>query len=142
MSLAVFAENQGKRFDPQKFTKDQEAFITKEARLTQQEANAFFPIFREMQQKERALFKQQRDLKRKNPQNDKEAAQIINELDNIEMQMTKIKQQYHSKFCKAISPVKVLQCINAEEKFKHFIMGNIANMHGGGGPKFGPGQRH
>lgn len=119
---------QGK-FDPERFTRDQEAFITKHAKLSQQEATAFFPLFREMQQKARPLFKKQRDLVRKNAQNDSEAMNIINEIDNIDLQLRKLQQQYHKKFCKAISPMKVQCCLRAEEIFKHQTMERMAQMN-------------
>ena len=39
MALAASAEQEEKKFDPQQFRRDQEAFITKEAKLTPQEAD-------------------------------------------------------------------------------------------------------
>lgn len=128
MALAVNAEQEEKKFDPQQFRRDQETFMTQEAKLSPQEAAAFFPLFRELQEKQRNLFTQQRRLERQKPNNDKDAARLISEMDAIEMQMTRIRAHYHNKFCKTIPAMKVKLCIKAEEKFKHKIMDRLFNM--------------
>ena len=114
------------KFDPEKYSRDQEAFIIKEAQLTQQEVATFMPLFREMQQKQRALFKQHRQYSRTNPQNDQEAAQLIKNIDNVEMQMKKIETQYHEKFLKVLSPIKVYKVHQAVNRFKHITMERVA----------------
>lgn len=125
-SLTISAQG---KFDPERFTKEQEAFIARHAKLTPQEATAFFPLFREMQQKARPLFKKQRELVHRNPQTDSEALNNINEIDEIDLQLRKLQQQYHKKFCKAISPIKVKNCLRAEEIFKHKTMERMAQMN-------------
>lgn len=125
MALAVSAEQEEKKFDPQQFRRDQEAFMIKEAKLSPQEAAKFFPLFRELQNKQRALFSQQRKLERRKPTTDKEAARIISDMDDIELEIAKLRIQYHNKFCKAIPAMKVKLCIRAEEKFKHKMMDRI-----------------
>ena len=127
-ALTVSAEQEEKKFNPQQFQRDQETFIIKEAKLTPQEATAFFPLFRELQNKQRALFSQQRKLERQKPSNDKDAAKIITAMDEIEMETAKLRALYHKKFCKAIAPMKVKACIKAEEKFKHKMMEHIARV--------------
>jgi hypothetical protein len=125
----AYREMQGEKphkFDPEKYSRDQEAFITKDAQLTQQEVAAFMPLFREMQQKQRALFKQHRQYSKTNPQNDHEATQLIKNIDNVEMQMKKIETQYHEKFFKVLSPIKVYKVHQAVNKFKHITMERVA----------------
>ena len=41
-----------KKFDPERYQRELEAFICREACLTKQEAQAFFPLYRQMQQKQ------------------------------------------------------------------------------------------
>ena len=128
-TLGVWAQGQGQgqqRFSPEKFQADMEQYIAKEAGLTPREAAAFFPMFREMQQKQRALFKQHRQYSRTNPQNDQEATQLIKNIDNVEMQMKKIEMQYHDKFLKVLSPIKVYKVHLAVNKFKHITMERVA----------------
>lgn len=128
-NAAAYRDHQGEkpqRFDPEKYSRDQEAFIIKDAQLTQQEVAAFMPLFREMQQKQRALFKQHRQYSRTNPQNDQEATQLIKNIDNVEMQMKKIEMHYHDKFLKVLSPIKVYKVHLAVNKFKHITMERVA----------------
>ena len=49
-----------KKFNPEEYQRKLEAHITKFAGLTIQEAQRFFPLFREMQQKQRAIFMKQK----------------------------------------------------------------------------------
>ena len=114
------------KFDPERFARAQEAFIVKEAQLTQQEAAEFLPVFREMLQKQRALFKQYRQYAKAKPQNDKEAMKLLKNIDNLDLQIKKIEIEYHTKFCKVISPMKVYQVHKAMNKFKHITMERVA----------------
>ena len=58
LSLCVANAQGMKPFDPAKFQADLEQFITVEACLTPSEAAAFFPLYREMTRKQRALYEQ------------------------------------------------------------------------------------
>lgn len=128
LTLTLCAQPQpGGKFNAEQFKKEQEDFITKEAHLTPQEASAFFPVFQEMQTKQRELFQKQRECWRKRPQSDKEASQLIVTMDNLDMQMKKMQQQYHQRFCKIIPATKAYACIKAEESFKHKVMERLAN---------------
>ncbi len=134
-AISINAEQENKKFNPQQFRKDQEACITQNAQLTQQEAAAFFPLFREQQDKQRALFNQQMKLARKRPCSDKEAAHIIEQMGQIELKIAKLKIQYNTKFCRAIPAMKVMRCIKAEEKFKHRVMDNLVRGQHPHGPR-------
>lgn len=125
LSIVTYAQQnkqQGKRFNPDAFRREQEAFITKEAKLSPQEAAAFFPLFNEYQEKQRKLFRQQKQYAKSKPQNDKEAAKLIAQMDALDLSIKKLQSQYHTKFCKIIPATKVFKCIQAEECFKHKIM--------------------
>ena len=120
-----------RKFDPEKYSRDQEAFIIKDAQLTQQETTTFLPLFREMLQKQRALFKQHRQYTKTKPQNDKEATQLLKNIDDVELQIKKIEVQYHEKFYKVLSPIKVYKVHQAMNKFKHITMERVAKRKNG-----------
>ena len=66
MGLTCHAENsQGQRppFDPKRFEAELEQYITTHASLTPQEASKFFPVYRQMMKKQRALFDEMRRLR-------------------------------------------------------------------------------
>lgn len=118
LSFVAFAQPpQPPRFNPAKFEADMEQFITTEVGLTPMEASRFFPLFREMQNKQRALFGKMRLYAHTDTSDDAASLKAIKECDKIELAMKKIQQEYHLKFCKVLSPGKVLAVIKAEEKF-------------------------
>lgn len=115
-----------KKFDPEKYQKDLECFIAGQAQLTQQEAQNFFPVLREMQKKMRDLGRQQRALLKKETfTNEKAALDAIKKGDEIDIQIKKLQQHYHARFLKILPATKVLKCIHAEERFNRNLMRNI-----------------
>jgi hypothetical protein len=116
-SMVVKAEDPGLKFDPQRFQIALEQFIVKEAGLSPQESAHFFPLYREMQNKQRSLFVQMRGLRHVDTRDDKASMEAIRKLDELELQMKKVQQSYHSRFMKVIPAGKVFQVIRAEEKF-------------------------
>ena len=127
VSVATYAQPMpGRKFNPDQFMREQEAFITKEVRLTPQEANAFFPVYREFAQKQRELFLKQRQLVKDTPADDKAAAKIINEMNCIDASMNKLRVCYYARFVKILGAKKVFLCINADERFKHSMMEKFA----------------
>lgn len=131
ISLNINAQPKGK-FNPEMYMKEQEAFIIKQANLTPQEATAFTPVFREMHNKQRELFNKMRGYVHRNPQTDKEAETCINAMSSINIQIMKLEQQYHARFCKVIPARKAYQCIKAQEMFKHQMMEKIAQRMNNG----------
>jgi Spy/CpxP family protein refolding chaperone len=128
------APPQGKeRFNKERFIKEQEAYITAQAHLTSKEAAAFFPVFREMQQKQRELFMRHGKLSRTKPQDNNQAKRLIKDMDNLEVQIKQLQAKYHSKFYNVLPALKVLDCIKAEERFKHETMEKMARRHGKNG---------
>ena len=145
LTVTVNAQNakpNGKKFDPAKFMQEQEAFITKEAKQLSfsvgakkwaeemvKIANSGIKIFYTVHgdSLKRLEFHKQRKYAKSKPQNDKEAAKTIAEIDKTELQIKKLQTDYHNKFCKVIPATKVFQCLQAEERFKHHIMDKMAN---------------
>ena len=106
-----------KHFSPEKFEKELRQFVIKHASLTQAEADKFFPLYKEMQQQQRELFKQQRADAHKQPQTDAECLKAIRERDRIEVELRKIQQSYHERFLEVLPASKVYNVIKAEDRF-------------------------
>lgn len=115
-----------KKFNPDEYQRKLEAHITKFAGLTTLEAQSFFPLFREMQQKQRAIFKKQRKRNQSMFSNNKAALIAISEHDEAEIQIKKLQQNYHKRFLKVLPASKVLKCIVAEEVFNRRMMKGFA----------------
>lgn len=106
-----------RKFSPEKFQAEMEQFITKEANLTPEEAAKFFPLFREMQQKQRAIFEKVRKEGFVKPVDDASCRKLVERRDANELEQKKIQQLYHQKFFTVISPSKVFDVLIAEERF-------------------------
>ena len=117
-TLSVSAQKRaGHRFDPEKFEVEMEQYITQQAALTPVEASRFFPLYREMQRKQRAFF---HEMKRWHhvDMNDVEACcRAVKRMDDIDIQMKMIQQEYHLKFMNVLPANKVLRVIKAECRF-------------------------
>ena len=108
---------ENRKFSPEKFQAEMEQFITKEANLTPEEAAKFFPLFREMQQKQRAIFEKVRKEGFVKPVDDASCRKLVERRDANELEQKKIQQLYHQRFFSVISPSKVFDVLIAEERF-------------------------
>lgn len=118
LTLGLNAQNRRHpHFDPEKFEADMEQFITQRAALTPMEASRFFPLFREMQRKQRDCFHEMRIYRHLDTSDDNMCAEAIKKMDKIDIQIKKIQQEYHLKFMKVLPAGKVMEIIRAEDKF-------------------------
>ena len=122
--MSVMAHDPQK-FSPEKFQADMEQFITKEASLTAEEAAKFFPLYREMQQKQRAVWNQMKNMGRNKPADEAACKQAVQKRDELELEQRRIIQTYHNKFFKVLPASKVYDVIIAENKFHRFAIRNF-----------------
>ena len=116
--LAVVAAAAEHDFNPRRFQADMETFIVKEADLTPAQIDKFLPLFREMQTKQRALFDEMRQYRRMADFGDDNAcARAIHRMDNIDVQIRRIQQQYHRKFLAVLPGRVVMKILRAEDCF-------------------------
>ena len=78
-------------------------FITKEAKLTPEDAAKFFPLYKEMQDKQRKLFARQRELANVKPSDEQGCLNVIKESDEIDLELKRIQQNYHKRFISMLS---------------------------------------
>ena len=113
--LGASAEEQQK-FSPEKFQADLEQYITTEAGLTNEEAAKFFPLYREMQQKQRVVYNKIHELF-KLPHDEASCKRAIQRRDQLEIELKQIAQTSHNKFLRVLPASKVIGTIIAEDKF-------------------------
>lgn len=113
--LGASAEEQQK-FSPEKFQADLEQYITTEAGLTTEEAAKFFPLYREMQQKQRVVYNKIHELF-KLPHDEASCKRAVQRRDQLEIELKQIAQTYHNKFLRVLPASKVIGTIIAEDKF-------------------------
>ena len=90
--LGVVAQAQeARKFSPEKFQAEMEQFITNEAGLTAEEAAKFFPLYREMLQKQRAIFEKVRKEGFTKPVDDATCRKLVERRDACELEQKKIQ---------------------------------------------------
>ena len=108
-------------FNPAKFEADLEQFITVNACLSPSQAASFFPVYRQMMKKQRALFDEMRRLRMTNPKDNEACEEAIRKQDELDIQIKQLQQEYHGRFLMMLPASKVLSIIKAEEKFHRQI---------------------
>lgn len=143
-ALCLRAQEEGgqHRFSPDKFDAELRQFIIDEAKLTEQEAANFFPVYKEMQAKQRVVFGKQKELAMSKPEGEKACKEAIRQRDENDLEMKRIQQAYHEKFLKLLPASKVYAILHAEDLF-HRRMLKRANPYAqyGKNPKGSHGQK-
>ena len=114
--LTLVKAQEQQKFSPEKFQADLEQYITTEAGLTNEEAAKFFPLYREMQQKQRVVYNKIHELF-KLPHDEASCKRAIQRRDQLEIELKQIAQTYHNKFLRVLPASKVIGTIIAEDKF-------------------------
>ena len=131
-SLFTVSAEEQQKFSPEKFQADLEQFITTEAGLTNEEAAKFFPLYREMQQKQRVVYNKMHELF-KLPHDEASSKHAIQRRDQYEIELKQIAQTYHNKFLRVLPASKVIGTIIAEDKFHRRAFRNWGNPRRGEG---------
>lgn len=121
----------GPRFSPEKFEAELQQFLVQEASLTPQEAAKFFPVYKEMNRKQRALYERQRQLGMIKPKDEKGCQKAIKDRDEIEVELKRIQQNYHNKFLDILPASKVYDVLNAEDRFHRRMLRKWSKPMGG-----------
>ena len=128
LCLTATAQEQ-QRFSPEQFDAELQQFIQQEAHLTPQESSKFFPVYKEMQRKQRQLYERQRKLGRNKPQDEAGCKKAIQERDNIDVELKRIQQAYHNKFLDILPASKVYDVIKAEDHFHRRMLKRWSKPH-------------
>ena len=117
ISLCTWAQQPRQKFSPEKFDQELREYIIKEAELTTQEAEKFFAVYKEMREKQRALFGRQKNADRTKPASEEACMKAIKERDERELEQKRIQQEYHNKFLELLPASKVYDVLQAENRF-------------------------
>lgn len=120
LSTILAAQPRREKFNPEEFKAKLENFITTKAGFTSAEAQAFYPTYHEMKDKQRKLQREIFQLKKDAPNNnasDKDFTLVIQKITDLEVEMASIKVTYYKKMCENVSPRKVYAAMQAEDKF-------------------------
>ena len=131
-ALSTIAQEQQQRpaqqkFSPERFQAELEQYITKQACLSQKEAAKFFPIYKELQAKQRAIFDRQRQLDKVKPADEKGCETAIRQRDEYDLELKRIQQTYHNKFLGVLSASKLYDVLKAENSFHRQMLRNAGH---------------
>ncbi len=113
------------------------AFITERVGLTSDEAQQFWPIYNENEDKLAAIRRKERAEigPRTSPASlsDAESSQLLDKLIALESEKHRTNQDFIAQIRKVIPPRKVLLLIKAEEDFKKRLLQQFRKRQQGGG---------
>lgn len=98
------------------------AFITDKMGLTPGEAEKFWPVIREFEEKEKAIRKKYRPFKRVEDFTDAEAEEALVKRMDMEEELLGLKRDYSKKLLQVISARKLLRYHRADLEFKKLIL--------------------
>ena len=120
------AQNQGReKLDAYKI-----AFFTKRLNLTPQEAEKFWPVYNEFQNKRNSIQTERMQLNRNVNQNElnmseKDMIEAGDKLISLQMQEANLAMEYHKKFKEILSPVKVIRLYQAENQYRLQLLNEL-----------------
>jgi hypothetical protein len=148
--FAVFASLQLKAQNPnlEKLNSYKIAFFTRKLNLTSQEAEKFWPVYNEFQDKRNAIQLERQILNRninKNELNmsDKEMIEAGDKHISLQVQEASLSQEYHKKFREILSPAKIIRLYQAENQYRLLLLNELKDKQPlrNNGQQKGPGNR-
>ena len=125
----------------QKVRAEQVAFITSELDLTEAEAQAFWPVYNDVQKQRREAFKATGDAFKALSEgvDGKDAASLFDKYLEAKKASEKVEYEAVARYKKVLPVSKVAKLLMAEEKFRHMQIGRLGQGGPGrpGAPGFG-----
>lgn len=112
-------------FSHEEFQAKQREFITEKAGLTAEEANAFFPLFFELQGKKFELERNaRRAIRREGNENisEEQCLQFVNSMADVRIEIATLEKEYTTKYLEVIPACKLLRVQQAEQSFQRHLM--------------------
>lgn len=118
-------------FSPEEFQAKQREFITRKAELTAEEADAFFPIFFELQKRKFEIEHNARKDVRK-PRGEKltedECRELVYKMADKKIEIAKLEREYADKYLEVLKPCKLHKVIHAEGAFQRHLMKEMTRL--------------
>jgi hypothetical protein len=106
------------------------AFFTRKLSLTSQEAEKFWPVYNEFQDKRNAIQIERQKLNRNINQNElnmseKEMIDAGDKQIALQVQEASLAQEYHKKFREILAPVKIIRLYQAENQYRLLLLNEL-----------------
>lgn len=117
---------------PEEFRNKQKAFITQKAELTADEAERFFPLYFELQDKKKSYTDEMWKLLRKgrdDKMTDAQYEEVLLKVYDLRIESDKLDKAYYTKFKKVLSPQKIFMVQKAEARFHRELLKGARGEH-------------
>lgn len=150
ISAGIAQPGEGPGRNREKIEAQKIAFLTNKLALTPAEAQKFWPVYNEFDDKREKLMKSNRERHRgiremdEGALSEENAARLADEELIEAQQMLDLRKEYHSKFKSVLPASKVLKLYRAEDEFKRVLLDRLKGGKGNGpgaGQGPGPGRR-
>ena len=123
--------NRGKAMNEQ-IQVERIAYFTEKMDLTTEEAQLFWPVYNEMDNKRTALFDERasiirRFMKEPDKISDKQLDELLNRLTTIQKQESQLPAEYDARFRKILPARKVMNLYVAEMGFRNYLLQKMRN---------------
>ena len=120
------------RAPDEQIQKERIAYFTEAIGLTSEEAQVFWPIYNEMENKRTALFDERASIIHKfmnepDKLSDKQIDEHLNRLIAIQQKEMALPAEYDARFRKALSALKVMNLYVAEMGFRNYLLQKMRN---------------
>ena len=122
-----------RHFSPEEFQARQREYITDKAELTAEEAEAFFPIFFELQKKKFSLEREARkgiNMKRGEKMSEEQCRQFVDKMGDVKIEVAKLEKEYCTKYLKVLPACKLMRIQHAEISFQRDLMKRMPQHQG------------
>ena len=112
-------------FSPEEFQAKQRTYITEKAGLTPEEAEAFFPLFFELQKKKFELERNVRKefkKERGEQMTEEECRDFVYKMADTKIEIAKLEREYTDKYLQVLPPCKLRRVQHAEGMFQRDLM--------------------
>ena len=112
-------------FSPEEFQAKQRAFIIEKAELTAEEADAFFPLFFELQKKKFEIeHNARKDIRKPHGEKltEEECRELVYKMADTKIEISKLEREYTDKYIKVLNACKLHKVLHAEGAFQRHLM--------------------
>lgn len=135
MTASAQENNKKPHFSPEEFQAKQRTYITEKAELSPEEADAFFPLFFELQKKKFDLERNARKDFRKQPgekMTEEECRRFVYNMADVKIEVAKLEREYTDKYLEVLPPCKVRRVQQAETSFQRDLMKKMTERRANG----------
>ena len=109
------------------------AFFTRRLNLTSEEAEKFWPVYNELQNRKNQIQQERAQINRKAGQSeqnlsDKEMIELADNLVSLDIKEAGLTQEYHKKFKEILPPVKVVRLYQAENLYRLQLLQELRQL--------------